>query len=192
MTSKTIYAIKQAINHKNQLKNILKDPFCHADNILEINPLELKERGTKVLVLDFDGVLASHGKLDISPEVLSWLDKCKDTFGEDNIYLHSNNNLKLRLQFLQTHCPYMKILTPAQKKPYPEGLISVSSQTKINFENITLIDDRLTTGMLATCLANCHGIYIEKPYINLSKHPLLESWFYLLRKIEKALILSTT
>ena len=41
MTSKTIYAIQQAIKHKNQLKNILKDPFCHADNILEDGKLTI-------------------------------------------------------------------------------------------------------------------------------------------------------
>ena len=144
-----IYTLKQSYKYKSALKNISKSSQHHYPSVLSIDPEVLKSQGITVLVLDFDGVLNIHNATDIRPPILTWIKQCCDVFGENNLYLHSNNNLNKRLTFLKQHFPAMHILTPQKKKPYPDGLQSISQQTNIQPQQIALIDDRLLTGMLA-------------------------------------------
>jgi hypothetical protein len=53
---------------------------------------------------------------------------------------------------------------------------------------LMLIDDRLLTGVLAACLANVSVAYITYPYVQLSKRPLPEMFFMVLRSLERYLI----
>lgn len=183
----TRFAINQLIKHRQQLKAIKRDPSHHANTILDIKPSTLKAQGIQVIALDFDGVLAHHDATTIDTPILDWLHDCNAIFGENNVYLHSNNNRPDRLEFLSQHCPYLTILAPNLKKPHPEGLLSITHKTGISPKHIALIDDRLMTGMLAACLAGCHGIYIRHPYVDYRHETYKELVFSTLRVIERIL-----
>ena len=55
-------------------------------------------------------------------------------------------------------------------------------------ENLMLVDDRLLTGGLAACLANVPITYITRPYVHLSKRPLQELFFLMLRFLERRIV----
>lgn len=182
-----LHAIKHFPHYRAQLKVIRTDPRYSAKTVLDIDIHILKQQGIQVLALDFDGVLAYHGADKITPVICDWLQQCSTVFGEDHIYLHSNNNRPLRLQFLQQHFPQLHILRPTHKKPFPHGLHSITENTGIAPNQIVLIDDRLTTGILAACLAGCQPLHITQPYTNYRHAPIQEAIFCFLRWLENFL-----
>ena len=62
--------------------------------------------------------------------------------------------------------PDITFVYAQRKKPYPDGLQQIINITQADPKTIALIDDRLLTGGLATCLAGTHMIYINKPLQN--------------------------
>ena len=69
-----LFAINSAKKNKDNIRKILKSPKFHANNITKIKPKSLQQQGNKVLVLDFDGVLAAHGQNTLNPEIIKWLE----------------------------------------------------------------------------------------------------------------------
>ena len=170
--------------HQSQLKDIAHNPSHSARSVIAIDPAALKAEGIQVLVLDFDGVLNYHNATEVPDTVKAWLTTCGQVFGEDHLYLHSNNNRPNRINYLKQHFPCMHILDPTQKKPAPEGLQSITRITGIPPHQIALVDDRLLTGMLAACQAGCKGIHITKPFTNYQRSPITEIFFASLRWLE--------
>lgn len=171
--------------HRSQLKNITDNPSCSAKSVLSIDPTALKAKGIQVLALDFDGVLNYHNAIEIPDAIKAWLVTCGQVFGEDHLYLHSNNNRPDRIDYIKQHFPSMHILNPTQKKPSPEGLQSITDMTGIPPQHIALVDDRLLTGMLAACQAGCRGIHITKPFTHYRLNFITEIFFTSLRWLER-------
>jgi hypothetical protein len=48
-----------------------------------------------------------------------------------------------------------------------------------------LLDDRLLTGVLATCLAGTGVVYITAPYVSFRNRFLVEGFFALIRIVER-------
>jgi hypothetical protein len=53
---------------------------------------------------------------------------------------------------------------------------------------VTLLDDRLLTGVLATCLAGTDVVWINAPYIDLRANLCKEAFFMMLRTMEQTLL----
>ncbi|MBV53020.1 MAG: HAD family hydrolase [Coxiellaceae bacterium] len=182
------YTLKNLFKFRSELRGITKNKQHCYSTVLSINPEALKSEGIRILALDFDGVLNIHNASHVTPSVLAWMKQCCDVFEEKNLYLHSNNNLDKRLRFLKRHFPDMQILNPNKKKPYPDGLQSITQQTQIPPDQIALVDDRLLTGMLAATQAGCYGVYITQPFCDFEHSPFYETAFWLLRKLEYFLL----
>ncbi len=155
---------------------------------IDIAPKTLIASDITVLALDFDGVLSPHGYDRPLPEVEDWIKKCIQQFGAEKIFVISNKPSKVRIDYFQQHFPGTRFIVGVRKKPYPDGLKKVCKISGVPPKQIALFDDRLFTGALAGCLAGVHVIYITKPYISLSYHPVRETYFMFLRWFERMIV----
>lgn len=178
MIERLIFSIKEAIKHKKDLKAL---PY--AKNIISIDWQKLYESGIRVVVLDFDGVLAADKQEQLHPGVDVILNTILRIFG-DHVYIFSNQPTLQRKEYFAKYFPRIQFLI-AKKKPYPDGLNEVVRLEKVCSEEVILIDDRVLTGGLATVLANVKCVLIEKPYVSFSKNRVREWIFISLRAIER-------
>ena len=139
----------------------------------------------KVVILDFDGVLASHGAIELSSEVAAWLTQ---GVTQCQIYILSNQPLPARIAYFQKHFPTVTFWVAAQKKPYPAAIHDIVAREGIQSTQAILLDDRLLTGVLAAALAGIQGVLITQPTINWRHNFLKEGSFALLRRLETVLL----
>ncbi len=161
-----------------------QQPLKH---ITALDPLLLPVLGIEILVLDFDGVLAADGATQPLPKVQQWLDHCVRQFGTDRVFILSNQPRSERLAWFDEQYPGLRFIAGVRKKPYPDGLQAVCTQTGVPAQAILLIDDRLLTGVLAACIAQTQVMHIRQPYVEFWQRPLHEGFFKLLRAVEKLL-----
>jgi hypothetical protein len=173
------------MRHKKQISNV-KYENC-IDTVVELTTIYLHDKGIKYLALDFDGVLASHGKSEPSPEVIAWLDNFSKDFGEDNIFILSNKPTQERLDFFAAKYPKIRFIAGIAKKPYPDGMLKIRDIVKCDANELALVDDRLLTGCLACIIAGCYPILITKPYIDKMNYDSKERFFSFLRFSEQLL-----
>lgn len=173
--------------HYGALARILRSTPRH-NSLLSLTSELLKERGVRVLALDFDGVLAPHGAVAPLPEVQEWLCTCAVLLGEDRLFIVSNKPSEIRRQWFQRHFPAIRFITGVQKKPSPEGLLRIIMETNVVPSTILMVDDRLLTGCLAALESGVEVSYIRKPYYSFKLHPLAELFFMGLRGGERLLM----
>jgi hypothetical protein len=173
--------------YRHQLATIYQDSHSHPRSI-HCSPAELKKQGIKVLVLDFDGVLAADGELLPNAEIQPWLQECIQHFGATQIFILSNRPLPTRIAYFNTHYQGIRWIKEVRKKPYPDGLQQIITLTKQLPQTIMLLDDRLLTGALAACLTQVKVTLVTHPYANWWKRPLRETFFTLLRFSERRLV----
>jgi predicted HAD superfamily phosphohydrolase YqeG len=171
--------------YRAQLKSIFRSNIWQAPRIIDIDIKILQDHGIKVIALDFDGVLSPHGFLEPLPEVKIWLDHCVTSFGANHIYILSNKPLVSREMYFKQHHPGIHWISGVRKKPYPDGMNKIIEQSGMQPQEIALVDDRLLTGILATLIAGTRCVYISRAYRQFSKNPVRESFFSLLRLLEK-------
>lgn len=176
------YSLYHAMFYRRHLATV-----STAQTVCNIDIPFLKSQGIKIIVLDFDGVLAAHGETLPHLEAEQWLINCITTFGKEQVFILSNNPFQARQDYIEKLG--IKFITCAKKKPYPDGLKMIIEQFACHTKELLLIDDRLLTGILATCLAQTRAILITQPYQNRSKRPITERFFSFLRWIEQQLFL---
>ncbi len=180
MIKRTIFSIKEGFRHKAQLKVI---PY--ETNIVSIDWRSLYQSGMRVVVLDFDGVLAADKQKKLYAGVDAVLNTTQAIFG-DHVYIFSNQPTPQRQAYFAEHFPRIQFLV-AKQKPYPDGLLSVITREQVKPEEVLLVDDRVLTGGLAATLAGIKCILIEKPYICFWDNMIRETVFMSLRVIERAI-----
>lgn len=187
MFKRSIYTfIETAKNHK-KIKSIKKNQCIQ--NVTLLTSEYLNENGIKYLALDFDGVLASHGKPTINSEVKVWLDTFVLEFDESKIFILSNKPTNDRLEYFKSNYPRIKFISNVAKKPYPDGLLKIRETVNCEAKEIALVDDRLLTGCLACIIAKCYPILITAPYIDHDNYTKSEMFFTILRNVEQKLFL---
>lgn len=178
MLKRVSFALKKAMLHQQQLKNL---PY--APTIAAIDWQSLYQAGIRVVVLDFDGVLAADKKNQLQASVHAVLAMVQTIFGE-HIYILSNQPTQQRQDYFAKHFPRIQFLV-AKQKPYPDGLLTVIAREQVSASSIVLVDDRILTGGLATVLAGTTCILIEKPYCCFQGNVLREVFFNRLRALER-------
>jgi predicted HAD superfamily phosphohydrolase YqeG len=120
--------------------------------------------------------------------VQAWLTTATEVFGARQILILSNKPMAARIQWFATTYPEIRWIRAARKKPYPDGLLQICQQLNYQPQQVILADDRLLTGGLATCLAGTQFLYIQQPYVQISKRPVDELFFMSLRYLERLTI----
>src|SRR5512138_1850004 len=106
-----------------------------------VNPERLHKEGVTVLALDFDGVLAPHGRQEPLPQVAEWLSRCSQIFGQDRLYILSNKPTAERREWFSSHFPGIRFISGVRKKPYPDGLLKVIELSGVRPDQVMLLDD---------------------------------------------------
>lgn len=185
MLKRFIYTTVNMFKYKKQLSSV-KDKHC-LESVTQLDVDFLYRQNIKFVVLDFDGVLATHGKPTLDAEVKVWLDNFVQEFKQDNIFILSNKPTQARLAYFQKYYPQIRFISGVAKKPYPDGLQKVIKILECNPREVTLIDDRLLTGCLACIISGCYPLLITKPLVDYANYNINEKFFSLLRKWEQKL-----
>lgn len=183
MLSRIGYALKKCWEHRQQLRSFVKQPGLQLATIRNL-PSSTKLKGVKVLILDFDGVLAAHGEMHPRVDVMPILEE----LGEFKLYILSNKPILGRIEYFAQHFPNVMFVKAARKKPYPDGILEIQRLAEVAPSQCMVIDDRLATGIVAAIDTGVRALWVTKPFVNLSKRPLVESWFMLLRLVERLLL----
>jgi predicted HAD superfamily phosphohydrolase YqeG len=178
-----LYALKQALQHREALKQINRAGIASIQAI----DFETLIQHDHAIVFDFDGVLNSHGEPEPSQDAQQLLKQLGQRANPARLFILSNKANKTRQAFFKHYYPNITFIQAARKKPYPDGLRMIQEQSQLPAHKITLIDDRLLTGALACCIAECQCILITQALTHFKKRPLHEAFFALLRFLERRL-----
>ncbi|MFO1258110.1 MAG: HAD hydrolase-like protein [Gammaproteobacteria bacterium] len=173
------FTILQARLQKPCLKQYL-EPLFQCQQLTDLTPERLASFGVKLIALDFDGVLAAHGEVEIRSEVRVWM----EAVGLPMVIL-SNKPNRPRIEHLKKQFPAVEFMQGFRKKPYPDGLLSLMRTHQLRPEQVLMVDDRLLTGLLGACIAGCRGVIVLAPYRRMLQRPVVELFFECLRRIER-------
>jgi predicted HAD superfamily phosphohydrolase YqeG len=179
------YALTMAYRQRPALARYSRDLMLQCNTIVELDLHRLKSQGIKVLVFDFDGVLASHAQVELTQNVESWLKECLKIFGPASLFILSNKPDEARIRYFSIHFPDIGFVISKRKKPYPDGLLQILQLTSVAPGAVLMLDDRLLTGVLAAILANVSARLITRPFIAFKKRPLSELFYLSLRAFER-------
>jgi len=188
LVKRAVYTAAKGMAERRELRRILREGSC--GGLAEITEERLAASGCRVIVLDFDGVLAPHGYAEPVPAARAWLDRCVGFAGLQRIYVLSNKPSAVRREFFAAHYPAIRFVTGVRKKPYPEGLQGIISDEGVLPRQVLIVDDRLLTGILAAVLAGAGSIYITGPYRDFRHAPAAELFFALLRVVERGVLVA--
>ena len=187
MFKRLIYTVSKMLKHKKQISAV-KDEHC-LESVTRLSVEFLNKHNIKIVTLDFDGVLAAHGKPELNEEVKIWLDSFANEFGQENIFILSNKPTQVRLEYFKKYYPQIRFISGVAKKPYPDGLKKLIEIADCEPKTVALVDDRLLTGCLACIIADCYPILITKPYVDYDSYNTSEKFFAFLRKWEQKFFL---
>ncbi len=187
MINRILFTLKNVLAKRENLRLFVKDPALSCSRVLDISPQLLRNKEIAILVLDFDGVLAPHNGPKLLPDVFNWL-KDLELNWPCPIYIFSNKPLPEREAYFQVHFPKVGFIKNVARKPFPDGLLQLQKESQIPGRQILMVDDRLLTGILAALLAETQALWIKKPYQNFKVHPFKETWFHLLRIMDRLLL----
>ena len=173
--------------HRHELLRILT-ATPKKSSILTLDPLALKAGGIEVLVLDFDGVLAPHGFPAPLPEAEQWLALNTAVFGAENIFILSNKPTNARKSWFDKHFTGIRFISGERKKPFPDGLNKIGELAKVPLSAILMVDDRLLTGCLAAINAGARTFYVRRPFTSLSRNPVADLFFQIIRIMERGIV----
>jgi hypothetical protein len=174
--------------HRTALKAYRDDPTLQVKSVWELDlPLLKTQQGIRALVLDFDGVLGAHGQEQPDKKLEVWLNSCVQAFGAGRVFILSNKPTEYRKNYFNEHFKGIEFVV-SKKKPYPDGLQQIAYQAKLQTQELLIVDDRLSTGVLAAILAGANARYLTAPLIDFSQNPISELFFICLRKIERWII----
>jgi predicted HAD superfamily phosphohydrolase YqeG len=185
MSARIIYTLRACWKNKAQLKTYTLDSSRQLPCITDLTVDYLRERGIEALVLDFDGVLASHAEPMPRAEVLAWLAKIQQAYAPHKIYILSNKPTPQRHEYFANNFPGIIFIVAKRKKPYPDGLLEIVHSSRLLPTEVLLADDRLGTGILATIIVGTQACWITKPYTDFATRPIRETFFWFLRTIER-------
>lgn len=184
MLARISYSLKICWKYRAQVAKYATDPQLQLPTILSLTRDSLVDSGVKALILDFDGVLASHAEPQPRAEVVLWLQTMAG-FPDFRMYILSNKPRPERLEFFAQYFPQIKFIVAPRKKPYPDGIQEIIRLSNLKPQQLLLIDDRIAIGMALAASTGIQARLITKPYINLAKRPLRELGFMFLRSLER-------
>lgn len=183
-----IFTFKMLYRQRSIMAKYLENLSLQTKSVLQLSADVLKEKGIKILVLDYDGVLAGHAVDTLDTPQAKWLKQMECAFGQDKVFILSNRPTLARKQLLERDFPKIKFFISTKKKPYPDGLLAIIKQTHCLPQEILMVDDRLLTGILAASLVGAQGLWVTPAVINIKQHYYQELFFIGLRAFDRWLI----
>lgn len=190
MLKRIFYTFNVAIRYRHELKNAIINDCIDSLNSLELDIfLKNSTFNTYILAIDYDGVLSSHGKVEICKKSEQWLKDAINFPSIKNIYIYSNKPNMTRINYFKENFKEIKFLSNMKKKPYIDGISKIINEELVSPKAIIVIDDRLLTGILAAITAGTNFKYVKKPIRDFKNSFCKEIFFCTLRFLEKKIIL---
>lgn len=125
-------------------------PTILADDVTQLTPQFLRERGIRLLMLDFDNTIVPYTANTPIEAVREWLESMQTS--DIQICVVSNSHKER----VKTFCGERGIdcITHA-KKPFSKGILECLGRYALPLENCALVGDQIYTDVLG---ANCAGI----------------------------------
>lgn len=182
MLSRIGYSIQKCWQQRQALRDFVRNTELQLPTIYSLPKANME--GIKALILDFDGVLAAHGELKPRADVIPILKSMQGY----KLYILSNKPMPERKAYFAQHFPNLVFIKATRKKPYPDGINEILRISKCEPKQCMVIDDRLATGVVAAIDTGVRALWVTKPFVSFSNKPIVESWFMLLRFVEKLLL----
>jgi uncharacterized protein len=135
------------------LKHFL--PVQHVKSILDIHPIDLKEKGIKGIITDLDNTLVEWDRPNATPIVIQWLEEMKKN--QIKVTIVSNNNEKRVKTFSD---PLGISFIYRARKPLSLAFQRAAKQMNIKKEEIVVIGDQLLTDVLGGNRGGFHTILV--------------------------------
>ncbi|MDR2757289.1 MAG: YqeG family HAD IIIA-type phosphatase [Planctomycetaceae bacterium] len=148
-------------------------PDLYVEGVLDLTLECLQKYEIKSLLLDVDCTLKSYRSQNISPEILSWIERMKNK--EIGLCLVSNgSSLRIRVLAEQVQLPF---IAPALK-PLPFGCCTAIQSMNFDKKSTAMVGDQVFSDLLAGKLAGLFTILVtpmqpeEEPWFARIKRPL--------------------
>ena len=125
-------------------------PTMMAETVTEINPNVLRQRGIRLLMLDFDNTLVPYTTSVPTAEVSNWL-KAMQQDGLDICIVSNSRKPRVKV-FCEKYG--LNCITHS-KKPFPKGIRQCLKQYGLKPHECALAGDQIYTDVLG---ANCQGV----------------------------------
>ncbi len=125
-------------------------PGLMTDELTDLTPELLKERGIRLLMMDFDNTIVPYTTDAPTAQMTAWLEKMRDSSVQ--VCVVSNS----RKQRVKIFCQAYGIpCITHSKKPFSKGIRQCMEQFSVKPEECALVGDQVFTDTLG---ANCAGV----------------------------------
>lgn len=130
-------------------------PNEHVKSILDIKPIELKEKGIKGIITDLDNTLVEWDRPNATPQLIKWFDEIR----KENILVTivSNNNEERVKAFSD---PLQIPFIFRARKPMMPAFHKALSKMGIKKDEAVVIGDQLLTDVLGGNRSGFHTILV--------------------------------
>jgi uncharacterized protein len=135
------------------LKNFLPDE--HVQNILDISPEKLVERGVKGIITDLDNTLVEWDRPEATPELIKWFNSIKE---KGILITIVSNNTQQRVKSFSD--PVGIPFIYSARKPMNKAFKRALRDMKLKNEEIVVIGDQLLTDVLGGNRLGLHTILV--------------------------------
>ena len=156
-------------------------PTFVADAVTDISPAVLKDRGIRLVMLDFDNTIVPYTTNEPTAQVAAWLENMKSSCIAVCVVSNSRNDR------VPVFCrKYGLDCILRAKKPFPVGIPKCLEKYGIPAENAVMVGDQIFTDTLGGNQAGTKTILV-KPIHNhnfwlKARHVLEQPFIYLARK----------
>ncbi|MCM3730786.1 YqeG family HAD IIIA-type phosphatase [Fictibacillus nanhaiensis] len=157
------------------LKHFLPDQ--HVQNILDITPEMLVERGVKGIITDLDNTLVEWDRPEATPELIKWFTSIKE---KGILITIVSNNTQYRVKSFSD--PVGIPFIYSARKPMTKAFRRALKDMKLKNEEVVVIGDQLLTDVLGGNRIGLHTILVV---------PVASSdgfWTRFNRKIERIIL----
>jgi uncharacterized protein len=157
------------------LKHFLPDQ--HVQNILDITPEMLVERGVKGIITDLDNTLVEWDRPEATPELIKWFTSIKE---KGILITIVSNNTQYRVKSFSD--PVGIPFIYSARKPMTKAFKRALKDMKLKNEEVVVIGDQLLTDVLGGNRIGLHTILVV---------PVASSdgfWTRFNRKIERIIL----
>ncbi|TGB04233.1 YqeG family HAD IIIA-type phosphatase [Halobacillus salinus] len=130
-------------------------PNEHVEDVFEINPVDLKNKGVKGVITDLDNTLVAWDVKDATAEIQEWFKKMNDHGIQVTI---ASNNKEARVKLFSE--PLDASFIYSARKPLSKAFKKARKQMGLNKDEVVVIGDQLLTDVLGGNLAGFHTILV--------------------------------
>jgi len=161
---------------------------CLLERIEHLTPEYLLRSQIQLLLLDFDGVLSSHGAIKPTESVINWLKQLDSHFSLKKVCIYSNNLFTERVRYIESTFPEIHLMHFLKKKPYPDDLLRLLQTRQLSPSDVLVVDDRITSGILSACIIGTEALLPRKAVVDYRGSFVKECFYSAVRFLERVVV----